>query len=639
MFFPSIVLAAFVSALSSSATLPAIGTNDNRTPAGTFADNTLRLNLRAAEGIWRPEGASGPALQIQAFGDITSSLVIPAPLIRVPEGTDIRATVRNDLSMPLRVHGLCDRLADNAAPGDKTACAPLEVPPGETRSAAFKAAAPGTYHYWATTTGMPFVFRAVGDTQLAGAFVVDPKGGATSDDRIFVITDWTSLTLDQLRDIARADDPGKVFNAIDPQFTFPINGLLWPATERLTYRVNDRVRWRVLNLTTQPHTMHLHGFYFEVDSLGDGLHSTHFAAEKQRIVTQLMPPGATLAMTWTPERAGNWLFHCHIRDHVSPKRRLALSQSSGSAAAADHAGHDDGSAGMAGMILGITVTAPVDATAAADAAPLRYRKLTLEMKTDPNRFGSEPAYGFVLSEGEAQPPAAVPIPGPTLVLRRGEPVEITLVNKLPEGTAIHWHGMELESYYDGVHGWSGTFQRVTPLIEPGQSFVVRFTPPRSGTFMYHTHMHDDRQLKSGLYGAMLVMDEGATYDAATDHVFLMGRSGPGADAPAVLNGELRPQTAWKAGVRHRIRLINITPSDVFTVSLQTTEGAVTWKPVAKDGAPLPPSRCTPSAAKQIIGVGETYDFEYEAAPGRTTLWLEVRSPGGKWMNQGLINVR
>jgi hypothetical protein len=75
------------------------------------------------------------------------------------------------------------------------------------------------------------------------------------------------------------------------------------------------------------------------------------------------------------------------------------------------------------------------------------------------------------------------------------------------------------------------------------------------------------------------------------------------------------------------------------VSLQTTEGAVTWKPVAKDGAPLPPSRCTPSAAKQIIGVGETYDFEYEAAPGRTTLWLEVRSPGGKWMNQGLINVR
>ena len=34
----------------------------------------------------------------------------------------------------------------------------------------------GTYHYWATSTGMPLVFRAVGDTQLSGAFVVDPAG-------------------------------------------------------------------------------------------------------------------------------------------------------------------------------------------------------------------------------------------------------------------------------------------------------------------------------------------------------------------------------------------------------------------------------------------------------------------------------
>ncbi len=87
-----------------------------------------------------------------------------------------------------------------------------------------------------------------------------------------------------------------------------------------------------------------------------------------------------------------------------------------------------------------------------------------------------------------------PFQGPTLVLRRGEPVEITLVNRLTEATAIHWHGMELDSYYDGVHGWSGLGTRVTPLIEPGETFVVRFTPPRTGTFIYHTHLHDHRQL-------------------------------------------------------------------------------------------------------------------------------------------------
>ncbi len=101
------------------------------------------------------------------------------------------------------------------------------------------------------------------------------------------------------------------------------------------------------------------------------------------------------------------------------------------------------------------------------------------------------------------------IPGPTLVLRRGEPVEIALVNELPEATAVHWHGMELDSYYDGVHGWSGAGARVTPIIEPGATFVVRFTPPRTGTFIYHTHLHDHRQLPAGLYGALLVVDPGS----------------------------------------------------------------------------------------------------------------------------------
>ena len=81
-----------------------------------------------------------------------------------------------------------------------------------------------------------------------------------------------------------------------------------------------------------------------------------------------------------------------------------------------------------------------------------------------------------------------------------EPVEITVVNHLTEATAIHWHGMELDSYYDGVHGWSGVDRRLAPMIEPGGTFVVRFTPPRAGTFIYHTHLHDYRQLSSGLYG-------------------------------------------------------------------------------------------------------------------------------------------
>jgi FtsP/CotA-like multicopper oxidase with cupredoxin domain len=230
------------------------------------------------------------------------------------------------------------------------------------------------------------------------------------------------------------------------------------------------------------------------------------------------------------------------------------------------------------------------------------------------------------------------------VLRRDQTVEITLVNRLPEATAIHWHGIELDSYYDGVHGWSGAGKSVTPMIEPGGSFVVRFTPPRTGTFIYHTHLHDYRQLSSGLYGPLIVTDSDDTYDPAIDHIVVLGRTGLasaersvlGDPASVVMNGERAPRFVWKAGTRHRVRLINITPDDIFNVTLQTADGPAQWTPVAKDGAPLPAAEIVAGPARQTIAVGETYEFDYEAAPGRKNAWLEVRSTGGRWQVQGLV---
>jgi FtsP/CotA-like multicopper oxidase with cupredoxin domain len=615
------------------ARLPSIVINDNRRPAGVLENGTLTVQLRAGVGLWRPEGEAGPALRIEALGEAASSLTAPAPLLRVPEGTEISASIRNDLTSAMRVFGLCER-------GGQP-CAPLDVPAGETGHIRFKTGPAGTYHYWATTTGMPLMFRSVNDTQLSGAFIVDPAGTDPTGDRVFVITDWTSLTLAQLKELAGAQDPGVAFLTINPKFTFLMNGLSWPHTERLTARVGEPVRWRVLNLSTQTHTMHLHGFYFDVESFGDGVRDRQHAPEQRpHVVTQLMPSGSTMAMTWVPERIGNWLFHCHVRAHVSPDVRLRESSVAHTAAHPHASG--DASAGMAGMVLGVTVTGPGDGRGESpEALPresLPVRRMTLEMRPEATGVADAPVYRFLLA-GEPSVPATGAVPGPTLVLTRGEPVEITLVNRLPEATAIHWHGMELESYYDGVHGFSGAGQRVTPLIEPGGSFVVRFTPPRSGTFIYHTHMHDPRQLTAGLYGAMLVVDPGAVYDESIDHVFILGRSGPDASAPAVLNGATRPQVSWKAGTRHRVRLINITPSDIFSITLQSNEGPVGWQPLTKDGAPVPPDGRQPKPAKQLIGVGETYDFEVQTPPGRQNLWLEVRTAGGKWELQGQVFVR
>src|SRR3712207_8329320 len=34
-------------------------------------------------------------------------------------------------------------------------------------------------------------------------------------------------------------------------------------------------------------------------------------------VTEVLHPGATMALAWSPNRAGNWIFHCHFVGHIS----------------------------------------------------------------------------------------------------------------------------------------------------------------------------------------------------------------------------------------------------------------------------------------------------------------------------------
>ena len=276
-----------------------------------------------------------------------------------------------------------------------------------------------------------------------------------------------------------------------------------------------------------------------------------------------------------------------------------------------------------------------------------FRRSEAPLHRDVMQDSDSRATGFILSEGASSGVSDHAVaPGPPIVLRRGEPVEITLVNKLREATSIHWHGLELESYYDGVHGWSGIGQQRAPMIEPGGRFVVRFTPPRAGTFIYHTHLHDVRQLSSGLYGPIIVTEPGDTFDPETDHVIVLGRSGLtseeeailGAPESTVMNGERAPRFVWKAGQRHRVRLINITPDDIFSVTLQMKGAPAMWKLASKDGVPLP-AESNEVGAVQTIAVGETYEFEWQAPPGRTTAWLEVRSTGGRWQVQGAIVVK
>jgi FtsP/CotA-like multicopper oxidase with cupredoxin domain len=105
--------------------------------------------------------------------------------------------------------------------------------------------------------------------------------------------------------------------------------------------------------------------------------------------------------------------------------------------------------------------------------------------------------------------------GTPLILERGEPVAITVINRLPRAISVHWHGVELESYFDGVADWSGEPGRTAPASAPADSFTARFPPLRAGTFIHHVHMDSRNELGSGLYGPLLVFDAGTRFDAET----------------------------------------------------------------------------------------------------------------------------
>ena len=590
---------------SSSRDAPRASFNDNRHAAGTLRNGVLTLQLDAGVANWQPDGPTGPHLDVQAFAERGRAVQIPGPLIRVPTGTQLRISLRNRLDRQVIVRGLYDR---GSQPDS------ISLPAGETREVHFNATTPGTFFYWGRTTDVSTALGRTEDSQLFGAFVVDSQPGAASD-RILVLTAWvhpadTALLAGERREI------------------LAINGLSWPNTERFRFQVGDTVRWRVINGNNRLHPMHLHGFYFHVTSRGTSAHDTLYSPAQQRAaVTELMTAATTMSMIWVPTRPGNWLFHCHLIAHISPRIREHYKELGGGERphATNHAFD-----AMSGLVVGIAATPRRGSVGATPQPAARSLRLFVDKRA--HALGDATGYGFILQEGENPPaPDSIRIPGSPIVLQRGEPVSITLLNRTDELVSVHWHGIEVESYFDGVADWSGDSGHTAPRIAPGDSFVVRLTPDRAGTFIYHTHQDEGVQLSSGLYGPFVVLAPGEVRDTVTDRIFLIGRAGPGGDAPALLNGTRDPGALeWKVGVTYRLRLINITPSDDAAVAFMRDSTVLQWRPFAKDGADIPAQQATSRPARLRMGPGETYDFEFTPRdPADLTLTALVRARANK----------
>ena len=153
------------------------------------------------------------------------------------------------------------------------------------------------------------------------------------------------------------------------------------------------------------------------------------------------------------------------------------------------------------------------------------------------------------------------------------------------GMASSWRAISTE--FPAI---AGKGKRIAPVIAPGTTFEARFTPPRSGTFMYHTHVDELRQQQAGLVGALLVLDDPAAYDPEHDVVLVVSVPRKTADRDVVLlNGSSTPAPLqMRVGERYRLRLINLhTFRPAMRMRLLEGTTLATWRSVAKDGMDLP----------------------------------------------------
>jgi FtsP/CotA-like multicopper oxidase with cupredoxin domain len=575
--------------------------NDNRIPAGTLSNKNLKLDLEVKWGDFRMETPDRPGLKLVAVGEVGKPATIPSPLVRIKKGTFIDATVHNTLKdSTITLYGFQKRpysVRDS-----------LFILPGETGKVSFEAGEAGTYLYWIKLgMGHKKGFFAEESEQLAGAFVIDPEEGP-AEDRIYVMNVFSSKH-------KQKDGEDLWLESLT------INGLSWPFTERIEPEVGDILQWRVVNASNRNHPMHLHGFYFDVLERGNDQKTSFFEEEQiPEVVTETMRGRTTMQMRWEVMRPGNWLFHCHLSFHVTSDLRLPKADKLDPEGVIQH---------MAGLVLGIKVK---------DGASDLIEKGTPK---NLNLYATQSSDEFSTFKFSEQNSDKTFTPGDLLVLKQYQATNITVKNTTDEDTSVHWHGLEIDSWADGVPDWSSSDGRSSPAIKPGNSFTYKLSTMRAGTFVYHSHLEDIKQLTQGLYGPMIIIGENELYHPELDHFYMMGwkNSNPGKPEDLDLNGwEVVPDQQAKIGETHRLRLINIAPAGNGWIRMTKDDKIIPIKAIAKDGADFPLPQQIEVEVTPRLFVGETADYSFTPTePGVYT--LKVNYMMARWEQTWIVTAQ
>ena len=149
--------------------------------------------------------------------------------------------------------------------------------------------------------------------------------------------------------------------------------------------------------------------------------------------------------------------------------------------------------------------------------------------------GPQPVRDFVLTarpglvDGHPVETFDGTVPGPELRVVQGDRVRVTLVNRLPVATTLHWHGVRVPNAEDGVAGLT------QDAVAPGALFTYEFVAADAGTYWYHSHQDTGNQIAAGLFGALIVEPPGGHTAETEDRTVLLHDATDGSNTVA-LNG-------------------------------------------------------------------------------------------------------
>ena len=204
-------------------------------------------------------------------------------------------------------------------------------------------------------------------------------------------------------------------------------------------------------------------------------------------------------------------------------------------------------------------------------------------------------------------------PGPTIQVMQGDRVRILFENRLPEGTTMHWHGLEVPINMDGAPAIS------QPMVEPGGKFTYEFTLHQHGTFFYHSHMAMQEMM--GMLG-MFIIHPKQPYQPRVDKDFGIALQEyavlPNNSIPNSLsmefnwltfNGKAGPASTpliVKQGERVRIRIVNLG-MDHHPIHLHGHQFVVT----GTEGGRIPQS-AQYAENTVLVGVAQARTIEFVA---------------------------